>query len=307
MIENYTKIHIQESNNNSSSVDNSQVVEIAFYFSFFLIVSSLFKVVCNGCLLLVLYKDPCKTLRTPSTVFIGNLSLTGIGAGMTYEPVLAILGVLRYKMFCNDQLQTVVLSTAAILWKNSILTVLAFTVVQLIAVASPLKHAKKITSKKVLTANVMILVYSVTSSAIFQYSGWWLRQIFRCLHYILFPTATLVIYVILYRAYKHQISQGSSLGCESGDELQGWIKKRFRQQQYMTFNLILVLTTFIGTQAATVPSLIYDLHEYQESIMALYLALSMTGFLSLKLVFDTILFAWRFPQYREALRALLQK
>lgn len=305
MLENVTTLRPQEPTNRTilhNQMYSSHLNEARFYFAFFLLVNALIKIVGNGFLLLVIYKDPLKIFRTPPTVFIASLSMTGFCAGITYEPILATMGMLQNY---NNMLRMVAISTAVILWKNSILIVFAFTVAQLVAVVSPLKYARKITSTKIVIANVIILCYSITTRAIFHHTSSLAKQFSLFFHFILIPFTTLAVYISLYRAFKRQVSQNISLGCETAKQFESRNRRRICQQQYMTINLILILTTIVGTQATVIPAFLYDLHTFEAPKIVVYFALSTAGFLSLKLVSDTIIFAWRFPQYRKALRALL--
>ena len=63
--------------------------KIGFYFSFFLIATSFITVVANILLLLVLYKDPLKSFRTPVNNFVISLALVDLLAAVTCQPFSA--------------------------------------------------------------------------------------------------------------------------------------------------------------------------------------------------------------------------
>ena len=133
-------------------------------------------------------------------------------------------------------------------------------------------HARKITLKKVLTANGLIAGYSLTITILSRYCSLSVKRT-RLLYFVLFPCTTVVTYILLYRAHKNQVVQNKTLGCETKNDFQRRKRREFRQQEHMTMTLLLVLTTFIGTQASSIPGLVYNPEQYHDSLVVLSFAI----------------------------------
>ena len=288
--------------------------EIGYYFSFFLLGISVITVAANVVLLFVLYKDPLKSFRTPLNNFLISLSLTDLVAGLTYEPVSAACYLMaNYKhpstQQCLDCVEKYLSAVTRTVWKMSPLLIFALTVLQFVVVSSPLKHARKVTKKITIFVTSFIWLYSTVFEIVVPtlpdgsqvYSLVTLIDI--TIHNLFIPSITLVVYIALYREFKRGTARRLAVRSESLQQVNRERRRARSQQNLLKVNLLLVVVLLLCTLPYGGTQLAYlrfglSSPEFQFIPLATF---------SLKLMLHTVVFAWRMPQYRTALKIVLNK
>ena len=284
--------------------------EIGFYFSFFLITTSFITVVANMLLLLVLYKDPLKSFRTPVNNFVISLALVDLLAGVTYEPFSATCYVMvHYKIpstkYCLYYLEEYFSAVTRVIWKISPLLIFSLTVVQLIVVASPLRLARKVSLNKIAVTTSVLWIYAITFEVIENFTRNHISSKINAVvttiditfHSVIIPSVTLLVYILLYREFNRLTVGRLAVRSESLEQMNRERQRIDSQERILKVNLLLIVVLLLctipyaGTQlayrwfAVTAP-------EFQFIPIATF---------SLKLILHTLVFAWRLPQYRSAL------
>ena len=326
--------------------------QMLFYFALFLIVVALVKIASNTVLLVVLGRDPLKTFRNTTRFLLVALSVTTLTTGILGDFITAVcLLIMRSDLeemtsggLSVDQLiqvltgfqrtvaaVTISLGFTTILWKVSILTVFVFTVVQLLVIASPLRYGKGVTKRRVQWSLAIIWIYSLLTSTIVTrvtvadtvesnaINGHYRKHITvlnildTCLHFCIIPYLTILVYIFVYRTFRHKVLQGLALRSENVQQLEKEKKKQQSQRKSLIINVLLIVSMFLFTQPAAVSSIIIIaipssvLNESVQSYSFIFVSIFGIGLLSVKQVLDTVVFAWRLPQFRKAVKMLFLK
>ena len=299
---------------------------------------------------MVLYRDPLKTFQNTIRFLLVALSVTTLTTGILGDFITAVclllirssLGEMTSGGLSVDQLNreltnisNVLVLIAAltffttVLWKVSIFTVFVFTVVQLLIIASPLRYGKSVTKRRVQWSLAIIWIYSLLTNAIA--AGLTVADIMEtnaindlnttetvldtldtCLNFCLIPYLTIVVYIFVYRTFRHKVLQGLSLRSENAQQLEKEKKKQQSQRKSLIINVLLIVSMFLFTQPAAVSSILIRatqssvLNEVQSYSFILGIIYSL-GLLSFKQVLDTVVFAWRLPQFRKAVKMVFLK
>ena len=284
--------------------------EIGFYFSFFLIATSFITVVANILLLLVLYKDPLKSFRTPVNNFVISLALVDLLAAVTCQPFSAACFLMvHYKNpsteICLYYLEEYFSAVTRVIWKISPFLIFSLTVVQLIIVASPLRLARKVSLKKTAVTATAIWIYAITFEVIENFTrnhissriNTVITTIHTTFHSIIVPLVTLLVFILLYREFNRRTVGRLAIRSENLEQMNRERQRIQSQERMLKVNLLLIIVLLLctipyaGTQlaymwfAVTAP-------EFQFIPIATF---------SLKLMLHTLVFSWRLPQYRSAL------
>ena len=279
----------------------------AFGSSVFIIVVTFIAVLANSFLLLTFYVDPLKIFRNPTTYFLIGLALVDLLTALVHEPIYATCFMLLY--FQNPLLKKcrpimfVMSYFGAFTIRVSFLIVFTFTVTQYIVVSSPLKYGRLVTKRKVLISVVAIYLYSA---------------MFWCLHLIGVPEniqymidtfvnnyfvnfINIAIYILLHRAMKKKMAAGNSL--QGNADAREKVQRSFVRVNFM---LLAVLIT-CAIPSAVVWTVRLFIEDYEAPSVKFYIGnLMVDNLLYLKVLLDPFVYAWRMPQYRQALKIVFR-
>lgn len=311
---------------NNTTTDNSNIISPSIFLAngIFLAIISPLIVILNTLLLFAIYKDPFKTFQTPSAFFLVGLSTTDLVLGLIVLPFpmtcyfIAYGGdqILQTKCF-NILLDHIgILANASI--NSSFLIVLAFTVVQYLAVSWPFRYKNLVNIKRTICCILAIWIYTIMFEVIekFGVDKMLLRQVDVTLHTTIAFIAMVTVYILLQRAFKKKIKKGMRLRAETSTQCtmstnegspkatthsktnSGEIEKRF-----IRVNLFLIGLLFF----CTLPNcIVYYIHFYNPKISRnpqFFVArIIVDNTMYVKALVDPLIFAWRLPKYRKALR-----
>ena len=296
------------------SSGGSLLLEVIFGSSIYMIVVSFITVVANTLLLIVIYADPYKTFRNPTSCFIIGLAFADVVTGLVQEPIYASCFLLLYlghpaaTTRCIQPIQyTTIL--AFVTMNASFCIVLAFTATQLIVITSPLKYAPYVTRKKASIVVLMIYAYTITFGLLHLLklpNASTLKKVDLFLHSLFMVYMSIGCYVLLYRAFRRKteaskalrrdiILQGNQRGSDRGAD-----------RKFVAINFLLIFLIVITTQ----PIALFLLYEYYwaapDAQRNFIPRLILDDVLYLKFMLDPFVYAWRLPKFRRALRAVLR-
>ena len=286
---------------------------VAFGSAFYMIVVSLVTVAANALLLVVFLVDPLKMLKSPTSYFLIGLAISDLLTAMIALPIHASCFIMLYQQspqnglnLCRDVLLQVGLTLAAITLTISFLIVFAFTVIQFVVLASPLKYARMVTSRKIIISVFIIYLYTV----LFWMSKFWgasidlLGKIDIFLHALFVPYLTILLLILLHRTFKRKMAASKMLSNESGLKSRESNQNRL-QRQFITVNCILLAILIICSQPTAMWWLAVKFWLPKPLTPKLLIVnLMIDNILYLKIVLNPFVYAWRMPKYREALRKI---
>lgn len=285
----------------------------------YLSIIAVLTIIGNGLLLLAIMKDPFKSFRTPTTLFVVGLAVADFLTGTVVEPLTAYIYIGVYlKFHLNPEKQkafkncTNFTSHFSFITMNaSFLILLALTFCQYVAISFPHRHRSVVNHRNVMTVLIVITIYSVLFSLLPEYNvplrlKW---EIDVLLNTNAIALVLLLSYGLLYRAYYLHLSRVSSL--DENDAARA--RRREQEREFTTVNLLLVSFFLV----LTLPSIILwnlTLYKYYDTRslppdqqLRLFLANALIfDVLVMKFALDPCIYAWRLSKYRQAIKKVIK-
>ena len=293
-------------------------------------------VTANVLLLMVVWKDPLNSFRTPTTYFTIGLALADLICGLTVEPIFALfyyakyfkvqepkfLGIVNTLFKVGGGISTVTLST-------SYLMVLGLSASQLVAVRYPHHYKTVVTKRKVLAYVVCSWVYFILFTTL-QLIGIDLRTLLKvnvALHPTLISVILVTVHFFMYRSLKKQAvkrkKRETSFIESSEDTSLNNIRhlkrsERRRRRRSMTSDLgrkvsfekqIIVLAVHLASillvsscfHVVSLNILLYKKTTSFREEVYINIAVRVSDLmLFVKVALDAFVYAWRLPAYRKA-------
>ena len=269
----------------------------------------------NGILLFVLYKDPYKYFRTRATTyFVVSLALSDFIGGSFVQPLYAAYAFCVATGVERDKLYRVSFISSHVSTKISILTVVALSVDIYLAIKLPMKYKALVTTRKVVVCNTIIWLFCGVFEASHSTGG--SGELFHCVDLHLQTTVPLVslcaVYAATYiefRRYSRNVVFVGAGNTEGGRRR--FLVRNVRSEKKIVLTVVLIIVVLF---ISIVPYLIVNnleeqcLEEEGNGVCG-DLGFVVTKWLSVPMfciscVVNPFLYAWRIPQYRQALQSV---
>ena len=269
----------------------------------------------NGILLFILYKDPYNYFRTRATTyFVVSLALSDFIGGSFVQPLYAA------SMFCvatgveEEKLKRVSLISSHVSTKISILTVVALSVDRYLAIKLSWKYKALITTRKVVVCNTIIWLFCGVFEASHSTGG--SEELFHIVDLHLQTTVPLVslcaIYAATYIEFRRHSRNVVFVRAENteGGRPRVFVRNiRLEKKIALTVVLIIVLLFISIVPYLIVNNLEEQCLEEEGNGVCGELGFVITKSLSVPMfciscAVNPFLYAWRIPQYRQALRSV---
>lgn len=256
----------------------------------------------NAFLLFTIYQDPRKSLRSPSSLLIANLSVSDLLLGFGVL-LIAVRDTYRYKQLHMPFIGII----KAVIYIIHITTVfiggysiIAMSIACYIAISRPLEYKSIITAKRIKIFIVVVWVISL-STCVFPVTS--VPQniyelIYAHTHASLPAVLLALIYVSVFRALARRSRDLQLSGSKSISDN----KHVLERQRKMTLTVIIILGLFFMTympQYITV-HLLHFCKSCQESINFHKVDVAASRLLCLSSAMNPFVYAWRVPKYRSA-------
>lgn len=287
----------------------------AFGSAIFMILVSSITILANSLLLLVFFFDPLKIFRNSTTYFLVGLAVVDITTAASQEPMYATCFILMYTKHpetsttCTPLLRVGETISIAVM-NASFLIVLAFIITQYIVVISPLNHARKVTKTRVIICVLAIYVYAILFSVLPEMgvASDVRRKIDSIFHSIVLVYLTIIVYILLYVAFKKKMAASRSLR-EGKDTSEGGKdgNQTGVERKFIIVNFLLIAILFFSSQPSAMLWIVrlYS-KEDPSSPRVLIVNLMVDNLLYLKFLLDPFVYAWRIPKYRQTLKIVLR-
>ena len=187
---------------------------------------------------------------------------------------------------------------------------LAFTLTQYVVVIFPLNYAQNVTKRRVIICVLAIYVYSVLFSVLSEMGVCEdaQRKIDNTFHSICLIYFTVIIYMLLFIAFKKKMVASKSL--REDKKTYGGSKDDRRtdvERKFVTVNFLLIAILFVTSQPAAMfwIAKLYS-SENPNRPKFLIINLMVDNLLYLKFLLDPFVYARRIPKYRQALMIVLR-
>lgn len=273
----------------------------------------------NGLLLLAIVKDPFKSFRTPTTLFVVGLAVADFLTGAIVDPLTAFLNIASYLKLYRDpdankvfeDCVKVNIHVSFITMNASFLILLALTFCQYLAISFPHKHRTVVTRPNAIITLVAIVIYSIVFSLLpeFNVPRRLKLEIDTHLNTNFVAIILILCYVLLYLAYRGHLKRVS--GLDENDAARN--RRREQEREFTAVNLLLVTFLLIFT----LPSMIlwnlrlYKYYDVQTLSYSQYLRLELArtlifDVLVMKFALDPCIYAWRLSKYRQAIKRIIK-
>lgn len=265
----------------------------------------LFTIPGNLLIVLAIFIDPNKDLKSPFNYFVANLAISDLVVGFVVDPMSVAFHVSEgvAKEYPTDlvylHIPYFISSTA------SVLSLAALTVDRFLAITSPLSYRTKLNPKRAAFVASGIWAFSLSFPFIYLVTGY-LTYAFVFAHTVIIATFLIMLltYLKIFRVFKNQVKQWDSL--DQSDEDNHAKRQAVRWEQKVTKTFMIMLALFL---ACYLPSCICIyitnlcsfcsctfIHWARDVHFLLILANSGV---------NPFVYAWRFENFRKAFVKLL--
>ena len=275
---------------------------ITFFYLCFLSFST---VMLNGLVLVTIYKDPLKCLRSPSACFIAGLTSSNFLTGFIVEPMFAGLYIWHYSGAEAGSFYGVarVAEVIAFVTINaSLLIILALAVSQYIAVTHSGLYDRIVSRNKAKLGIICIFAYSLLFSVLPEIGAmdlWTFYEVDMYLHTTLISVLLVGIYGAMYCKFRQL--WGTSREADVSQESEQ--NRQQREREFTKTTFILTLFLIVTVWPYTVMSYVWyykSLNSYYDSVRIFIAFLICQNILFLKFAWDPLIFAWRLKKYRKS-------
>ncbi|XP_032219169.2 melanocyte-stimulating hormone receptor [Nematostella vectensis] len=294
-----------------------QLELITFGSGIFVSIISLVTLLGNGLLILAIWRDPFRTFRIPSTVFILGLCVADFLTGLIVGPIYAFVKFASYLRLpikgttLYGSLYQGCLLVSYVTMNASYGVLLLLTWSQYIAVKMPHKHRSLVSTKRAVTGVICAWFYALlfallpvmgVPNHVVSKMDLWVNTT-GCL------VMLLVAYICLYTAFHRHATKVYSEQSTSEHHPRASRRRRRRSERQLTVvTLALVVFIVLFTLPSTVTHYIdaYWTPSTAEEKIRYSMALQLSGnVLLLKFALDPFIYCWRLSSYRRALKSVL--
>lgn len=286
----------------------------AFAASIYTLILSVLTLVTTSPLLVVFIKNPMRTFRTPTAYFLAGIATADFVTALVVEPCLYFCHFRMYlkgvydtfnRVTCS-KIFSIAVSTSVVTLNASYFTVLAFTVTQYLAVASPMKMARYITAKSVLIIQAFIWIYCLTFSIVSSLAvrTRLVSEIDVYFHNILVTVLLLIFYTLLFRSFRRKMAHSVQLQSESNRQgSKSQTRRLHLERKFVRINLFLIIVLIITTLPSTILYFVdhAKLSQHLDGETRLIYRLVSECIVLTKFFLDPLVYVWRLPVYRKAL------
>ena len=261
----------------------------------------------NLLVLVVVFRNPNGKMRTPFNWFILNLALADLLVGMIVEPLSVVvhtregLGLpLKYHYY----LQPVYFTSCT----ASVFSLGMLTIDRYIAITSPMEYRATLSNKRAAISSLAIWIISTSLPFLQQEIGFlWYFFVFGNASVLVTFFVLLFAFVRVHLTLRAQIKELESIQGGGGEENQAR-NNALRTESRITKTFMFMLLAFIFCYT---PSLIMI---YLMNLCTVCSCQAIHWFRDLSYVFivlnssvNPFLYAWRLPNFREAIKALVKR
>lgn len=260
----------------------------------------------NLLVLIVVFKNPNGKMRTPFNWFILNLALADLLVGMIVEPLSIVVHVregLVYEGIYHVYLQPVYFTSCT----ASVFSLGMLTIDRFIAIISPMEYRATLNNKRAAVSSVTIWIISIALPFLQNEIGFlWYFFVFGNASVLVTFFVLLFAFVRVHLTLRAQIKELESI--QGGGEENHARNNALRTEARITKTFMFMLLAFIFCYT---PSLIMI---YLMNLCTACSCQAIHWFRDLSYIFivlnssiNPFLYAWRLPNFREAIQMLFKR
>ena len=259
----------------------------------------------NLLVLIVVFRNPNGKMRTPFNWFILNLAVADLLVGMIVEPLSTVVHIregLGYPLIYHVYLRPVYFTSCT----ASVFSLGMLTIDRYIAITAPMEYRATLSNKRAAMSSLVIWIISIALPFLQHQIGFlWYFFVFGNASVLVTFFVLLFAFVRVHRTLRAQIKELESM--QGGEENQAR-NNALKTEAKITKTFMFMLLAFIFCYT---PSLVMI---YLMNLCTFCSCQAIHWFRDLSYVFivlnssvNPFLYAWRLPNFREAIKALFKR
>ena len=264
-------------------------------------------VIGNLLVVLAVFIDPNKDLKSPFNYFIANLAIADLIVGFVVDPMSVLFHFSEGLSGAYPTALVYIHIPYFISSTASVLSLAALSMDRYLAITSPMTYRLKLNPRRAGFVAAGIWLFSLTFPFIYMTTGY-LTYAFVFAHTVIFLTFLIMIYTYakIYRSFQNQVKHWDLMNAANGDLTA--MKQAIRWEQKVTKTFLIMLAFFLGcylpscvciyiTNLCNICSCKF-VHWARDTHFVLILANSSV---------NPFVYAWRFENFRKACMKLLTR
>ena len=263
-------------------------------------------VIGNLLVVLAVFIDPNKDLKSPFNYFIANLAVADLIVGFVVDPMSVLFHFSEGLSGAYPTALVYIHIPYFISSTASVLSLAALSMDRYLAITSPMTYRLKLNPRRAGFVAAGIWLFSLTFPFIYMTTGY-LTYAFVFAHTVIFLTFLIMIYTYakIYRSFQNQVKHWDLMNAANGDLTA--MKQAIRWEQKVTKTFLIMLAFFLGcylpscvciyiTNLCNICSCKF-VHWARDTHFVLILANSSV---------NPFVYAWRFGNFRKAFVKILR-
>ena len=199
----------------------------------------------NSLVVLAVFLNPNKDLRTPFNYFVANLSMADLIVGLITGPMSTVYHIFEGVGMLKQSFRDVVHITFFISWTASLLSLTALTLDRYLAITYPLMYRTKLSPSRALLVSLMVWIVSILLPMIYFIVG------YNKFRFVFANTAVAVTFAVLiftnakiFKYLRYQVQQWDDLHDSTEENVAK--KQAIKWEKKITKTLVIVLLLFLA-------------------------------------------------------------
>ena len=278
---------------------------LSFSSASFMILSAVVATVGNSLLVLAVFLDPNKDLRSPFNYLLANLGLADLIVGLFTSPLAATFLIFEGLKHPNQHFRVWLHITYFISCTASLLSVTALVLDRYVAITYPLLYRTKLSPIRAFLASLLVWTASVLLSLIYYFVGY---DKFR---FVFANTAVAVTFSVLvftsvkiFKYLRCQVHQWDALHDSTDENLA--MKQAVKREKKITKTLLFVLTLFLACYVpACICIYIVNLCSTCNCVFIHWVRDIQFNLVIMNSCVNPFVYAWRLQRFRKAFKSIL--
>ena len=199
----------------------------------------------NSLVVLAVFLNPNRDLRTPFNYFVANLSIADLIVGLITGPMSTVYHIFEGVGMLKERFKDPVHVTFFISWTASLLSLTALAFDRYLAITYPLMYRTKLNPKRALLISLMVWIVSILFPMMYFIVG------YNKFRFVFANTAVAVTFAVLiftnakiFKYLRYQVQQWDDLHDSTGENLAK--KRAMKWEKKITKTLVIVLVIFLA-------------------------------------------------------------
>ncbi|XP_078374424.1 octopamine receptor beta-2R-like [Oculina patagonica] len=218
---------------------------LSFSSASFTILSAVVATVGNFLVVLAVFLDPNRELRSPFSYFVANLALADVIVGLLTSPLAAIYVISEGLKHPNQQFRVWMHMTYFISCTASLLSLTALALDRYVAITYPLLYRIKLSPSRAFLVSLLVWIVSILLSLIYFIVG------YNKFRFVFANTAVAVTFAVMiftnvkiFKYLRCQVHQWDALHDSTDENLA--MKRAVKMEKKITKTLLIVLALFLA-------------------------------------------------------------